>query len=216
MTTGTNRIILLLILFLTIGFSSASGATLGFGVIGTDESSSAQCVSVLLAAEEEESVAGLQFDLHFNEKVMTLEKVGVGEAANAASKDINTHALGTGKVRVLIAGLNQNVIQSGAIAHFCFSLKGDDELKSKPPVIHRAILSDPFGMAVAVKVSVEPMETPASIDLGISETFTKEMQVVSGAQDGKTQGRYKNIMIMVFVVMAFIVGALCNRKGKRT
>lgn len=103
---------------------------------------------VTLALSPGEEVGGLQFDLVFDANALGLQEVATGPAAKAASKDVFSSPLSSGRVRVLIAGLNQNTIADGVVADAFFEVAARARAGSHPIAVRSVVLSDPFGNAV--------------------------------------------------------------------
>jgi len=106
---------------------------------------------VTLALGPGEKVGGLQFDLVFDANALELQEVATGPAAKAASKDVFSSPLSSGRVRVLIAGLNQNTIADGVVADAFFEVASRARAGSLPVAVKSVVLSDPFGNAVPAK-----------------------------------------------------------------
>ncbi len=109
-------------------------------------------VPVNLACEAEESVCGAQFDLLFDEGFLALKELTTGEAAQDAGKAVHVGRLASGRVRVIIAGLNQRPMASGRIALARFDVSSAT-VASGRLVLNEVILSDPFGHKIAVQTT---------------------------------------------------------------
>lgn len=79
-------------------------------------------VPVLLDRSGSEAVSGLQFDVRFPADKLKYVGTEPGEAALSADKQLSAEAMQAGHVRVLIAGLNLNIIGSGVVARLRFTL----------------------------------------------------------------------------------------------
>jgi len=95
-----------------------------------------------------EKVGGLQFDLVFDAKALELQEVVTGPVGTAASKDVFSSPLSSGRVRVLIAGLNQHTIADGVVADAFFEVAPRARAGSHPIAVKSVVLSDPLGNAV--------------------------------------------------------------------
>jgi hypothetical protein len=73
-----------------------------------------------------EALTGIQFDIEYDAAVFDVSLEN-GPAAEQAGKSIQSVALGAGKQRVLIVGLNQNSLSDGVVAVLRVSLKGKAE-----------------------------------------------------------------------------------------
>lgn len=132
-----------------IAFGGASfAATTTVGAQDAAPGESRVRLPVTLALGSGEQVGGLQFDLVFDANALELQEVATGAAAKAASKDVFSSPLSSGRVRVLIAGLNQNTIADGVVADAFFGVASRARAGSLPIAVKSVVLSDPFGNAV--------------------------------------------------------------------
>ncbi len=147
---------LLLEVALTVlcGSSGAAELSLRLNELGPDEGFAE--VHVHLSPGNREEIAGLQFDLHFDEALLTFESVKAGPAAESASKVVNYSLRRPGAVRVIIAGLNRNIIPSGGTAVFHFRVASPGVVANNSISIKRPILSDLYGSSVPVDVVPAP------------------------------------------------------------
>ncbi|MEK7793865.1 MAG: cohesin domain-containing protein, partial [Candidatus Hydrogenedentota bacterium] len=121
---------------------AASGATLRFGDVTTDAQGYLH-VPVTIAAEDYEQVAGLQFDLNFDETNFAFMDVVLGPSAENAGKDAVFTDAFTGTTRVLVVGMNQNTMQDGGVAELVFDPLDASALDSLE--LTGGLVSDPFG-----------------------------------------------------------------------
>ena len=70
---------------------------------------------------EKASIAALQFDLLFDSNVMSISAT-VGSAAAAAGKTAASNLLAPGVLRVIVFGINQNVIGNGSVVDLAITL----------------------------------------------------------------------------------------------
>jgi hypothetical protein len=133
---------------LLIAGPSAQAATLSAGRIEAAPGQRELALPFLLHSEQDQTVAGIQFDLVFDEDWLTLTDVEPGPAATAAGKDVAFSRLGPGVVRVIITGFNQQVIEDGAVAWASFDVAqgaADGPYTVEPTNV---IMSNPFGVSV--------------------------------------------------------------------
>lgn len=74
---------------------------------------------------------GVQFDLEFDPAALEI-KVEGGPASQKAAKSLNSAAIQTGRLRVLIIGINRNTISDGVLALVHVSYKGSEKGKTFP------------------------------------------------------------------------------------
>jgi len=162
-------------LVLALGLLSLAGSTPGLCV---DLSIPAQVAgpgaSVLLPisfASHGDSVSGLQFDLLFNDSVLSLSAV-VGDAARSSEKTLYFASLGSGRTRVLITELNQNTISDGSIANLFVNVRPGVAPGSYSIHFGSAVASDPSGYPVAVTtadgaIAVQQIDGAAVVPEGV-------------------------------------------------
>ena len=135
---------------------AASGATLRFGDVTTDAQGYLH-VPVTIAAEDYEQVAGLQFDLNFDETNFAFMDVVLGPSAENAGKDAVFTDAFTGTTRVLVVGMNQNTMQDGVVAELVFNPLDASALDSLE--LTGGLVSDPFGNSIRADFEKEITET---------------------------------------------------------
>lgn len=158
-----------------------------------------------------ESVAALQFDLHFETSQLRFDAVEPGQSALDAAKSSHANALRPGVTRVIIAGLNRNALADGVVAWVRFTSTPG----AQPPFSVRlsdVVLSDPFGSAVDAHatpdtLSVNPATSAASASESGSDTV--------GASAGEVLVRYRALLLAtLFIVGAAFVARRPPRKGR--
>jgi len=126
--------------------SLAATVTVATGTYIPGQTEVALPVSLDSAAGEE--VCAAQFDLLFNSSVLTMQGVTAGSAATAAGKQLSSSTISPGRIRVIVAGLNQNVIGDGVIATVRFAVVSGTPGGIQPVTLSGVLLSDPDGVAV--------------------------------------------------------------------
>jgi len=105
-------------------------------------------VNVSLSLGSNESVSALQFDVLYEIKACDVTGITAGNAVISAQKQLQYNKIAPGNIRVIIAGLNQNIIPSGSVAELslqaCASAPAGDVLLS----LSNVILSSPTGTSV--------------------------------------------------------------------
>jgi len=105
-------------------------------------------VPVSLMAGSGESVAAIQCDVRFDESALQIEGASVGPASLSADKEVAWAALGSGAARLLISGVNMNVIPDGTVANLMFSVTAAAEGGDEPVMLDNAVFSDPYGFSI--------------------------------------------------------------------
>ncbi len=109
-------------------------------------------VAIQIETAPNERVSSLQFDIVFEPHVLVLKKVVEGRAVQQADKRIHVRNLEQGRTRILVAGFNLNAIQDGNIAVATFGVVEPARARPTPVLIEAAILADPSGKSVPVRV----------------------------------------------------------------
>lgn len=102
-------------------------------------------VPVSFASATGEYVSGVQFDLLFDAGVFILGTVEGGEAASEADKDIVFSEVAPGTVRVMVAGMNQNIIPDGVLARARLDVSPDTARGVYPVGVANLSCCDQFG-----------------------------------------------------------------------
>lgn len=127
------------------------GATLGLEESGVVMAELDVRVPVALGVDANDSVAGFQFDIHFDPALLQFLAAEVGASATAAEKSAHANLMRPGRLRVVVAGFNRNSIAGGEPVWLHFRqvapVAGAAALR-----LSDVILSDPFGTPVPVRV----------------------------------------------------------------
>lgn len=108
---------------------------------------------VLLTADVREQVAALQFDVAFEPESLSIPSEGnasPGTAAQAAEKSIHAASTRAGALRVIVAGLNQNIIESGTVAELRFERHQPSQNSADRISLTNVLMSDPTGLEVPI------------------------------------------------------------------
>ncbi|MCX8065228.1 MAG: cohesin domain-containing protein [Candidatus Hydrogenedentes bacterium] len=73
-------------------------------------------LQVVLSATSTEKVSAMQFDIEYSSKLVEITEILPGEATLTAQKQLSYNRVSPDKMRVIIAGFNQNIIPNGVIA----------------------------------------------------------------------------------------------------
>lgn len=105
---------------------------------------------IVLNSDPGEAVAAFQADLSCGTADPARCVLIAGTAIAAAQKNASFSPIGSDTLRVLVAGLNQNVIASGPVLEL--RLRGTGSLALEGAALTDAILADPYGHAVPVQL----------------------------------------------------------------
>ncbi len=135
---------------------------------------------VLLSLEPEDQAASVQWDLVFDSSVLNLYAIRVGPAATDAGKTVSYSTVYPGTVRVLVAGINTDLIQEGVLATLVFTVSsiapsGDQEVS-----FENVIFAHPYGLDIAseaipgaltVDAEALPVGWPTCLGLSVAFAF---------------------------------------------
>lgn len=105
-----------------------------------------------------DAVASMQFQLRYDTRQFTLSGIAAGPAASQAGKDV-VFAEHSGAATVIIAGLNQQVLEGGLVATAYLTPRGDSQVPGDIGVAS-PIFSDPLGKAITVDASPPEDDAP--------------------------------------------------------
>ncbi len=125
------------------------GATLTGGQTATQPGVTGIVVPVALSAADGEEPSALGFDLTFDETWLTPVNMTAGPSAIAANKSVGWYSLSPSAVRVLVSGLNQNVIPDGDVVLASFDVASGVTAISLTVAVVNTSVSDPFGVVIA-------------------------------------------------------------------
>lgn len=108
----------LFLVFITVNcFATCNlSVTNGSGVIGITKEIPIEVNMV----PNGEKVCAIQFDVVFDPQNLEISNITVGSAANDASKQVEFALVAQDKVRLLIYGINQNLMSTGTVANLVF------------------------------------------------------------------------------------------------
>ncbi len=94
-----------------------------------------------------DAVSGIQFDVLYDSSIVNIVATA-GDAARAAGKSIYYYDLSPNQRRFLLAGMNQNPIQGGALINLFLNLSPSAPAGSYPLAISNLVGTDASGSAV--------------------------------------------------------------------
>jgi len=128
--------------------SPCGAATLSLGQQSGMPGDTDVSVPVSLCSAPGEEVAGAQFDIVFDDTILSLPDVVAGPAASDAVKYVYSSEFEPGMVRVIVMGLNQTTIADGVIAYALFTVADEASVGAQYLSLTQVLLSDPYGLAV--------------------------------------------------------------------
>ena len=140
--------------------SNLQAATLTIGSASSSPGTKNIAIPINLISASREKVCGFNFDLNYDATRISFKEVTLGSVAMDAGKSLSHSQPNPNTLRVVVVGINQNVIGDGEVLMFTFNVlsnapKGETEL-----TITKPSLSDPKGKGL-----------PANIDGGALEVL---------------------------------------------
>ena len=132
--------------------SNLKAATLSVGSTSGSSGDKNISIPIGLTSTSGEKVCGLNFDLNFDTSRLSFKEVTLGSVATDAGKSLSFNQPSSNTIRVVVIGLNQNVIGDGKVLNFTFDILdkapgGKAKLNIMDPSI-----SDPKGKQLSVTV----------------------------------------------------------------
>jgi hypothetical protein len=136
----------------------ASGALLTAGQATGNPGTMGVVVPITLETAVGEGVAALNFDLQYDQTKLSVADVTLGAAAQAADKIVASSLPATGTVRVIVYGVNQNVIGDGVVANVVFDVSASATAGSVPLDFTDAVAASPEATAVELQTAAGSIE----------------------------------------------------------
>jgi hypothetical protein len=105
-------------------------------------------IPIELSAENEEEIAAVQFELSYDDSLIAIDRIDIGESAQTADKTLNSANVSSGVDRIVIQGINNNILANGIVANIRIDLVSgvpDDVLMLS---LDQLVASDAQGDAV--------------------------------------------------------------------
>ena len=110
-------------------------------------------VPVSLNSQDGAQVAGLNFDLSFDDSRLNVSNVTSGSAASGAGKIMSWSQPSSSTLRVIIFGLNQDAIPNGTVANVIFNVLVSAVSGASPLTLSNAAATDPGGSGIQVTLN---------------------------------------------------------------
>lgn len=153
-------------------------------------------IPVTLGIDPGEQVAGAQWDLVFDSDVITVKSIETGSVAAAAGKSVSFSTIEAGRIRVLVTGLNMNVMSSGVMAIVTISVPAGSPGGDQPLDMEDAVLADPYGVAVPCvagsgTLTVDDAALSAGLDTGLRQCLACCILLTLGMLYLRRQGKMR-------------------------
>jgi hypothetical protein len=73
-------------------------------------------IPIELSAEMGEEITAIQFDLSYDDSLIAIDRIDIGESAQTADKTLNSAIVSSGVDRIVIQGINNNILADGIVA----------------------------------------------------------------------------------------------------
>jgi len=130
--------------------SNLEAATLGVGSTSVSPGDKNISIPVDLTSTSGETVCGFNFDLNFDTSRLSFKEVTLGSVATDAGKSISFNQPSSNTIRVVVIGLNQNVIGDGKVLNFTFDIINKAASGKAKLTISKPSMSDPKGKQLSV------------------------------------------------------------------
>lgn len=137
------------------------GASLSAGSASGIPGDSDIVIPVRLDPDEGIEITGLNFDLTFDTNRLSIQNVTIGSAASSAAKTLSWLSPSSGRIRVIIFGLNQTAIPNGVMAKVTFSVNTGADPGSSSLSLSNATATDQNGVSVPLSLSPGTFTIPA-------------------------------------------------------
>ena len=133
--------------------SNLQAATLTIGSVSSSPGTKNISIPMNLSSASGERVCGFNFDLNYDASKLSFKDVTLGSAATEVGKSLSYSQPSSNTVRIVVIGLNQNVIGNGEVLTFTFNVLNNAPVGKAELTITKASISDPNGKSLAVKTS---------------------------------------------------------------
>lgn len=192
---AVGRRAVMLVFVALAGSGACLAATITMGTTTCKSGATGVEVPVALDSAHGEEVASLQLDIIFDGDALSVADVTVGPVAAAADKNISLNTLEPGKVRVLVLGLNGNVIEDGVIANLLLDVSaGAEGLQTVS--WGNVVLSNPYGVAVAAQ------GVPGSVRINAGSAEGEGEGGTTGGCSGGTRGLRADTILPLLLAVA--------------
>ena len=130
--------------------SYLEAATLSVGSHSGSPGEKSISIPINLTSVTGEEVSAFNFDLKFDASRLSFREVTLGSVAEDAGKSLSHSQPKSNIVRVVVIGLNQNVIDDGTVLTFTFDILDNASRGKVKLIINNQSISDPRGKKLSV------------------------------------------------------------------
>ncbi len=141
-------------------------------------------IPIRVAPASAEQMASLQFNVSFNAANTSVVSIEAGAIASAALKDVIFSTISPGNIKVVVAGLNQDILQEGIVA----TMYMQSATTETTPAIEVSSLvgADPIGNSVDISLDNQYSTTSNTNDSQESEA--EEADYATDAETASDEG----------------------------
>lgn len=114
------------------------------------------------------SVSALQFDLEYDNAAYDIALV-VADSARVSGKNLYSADVAPNRKRILVAGLNQNVLPDGVLFRIFVNVRPDASTGAASLTVVQPVASDPAGRAVSLSATLGVITVQAGQGSALSE-----------------------------------------------
>ena len=130
--------------------SHLEAATLRVGSNSGSPGDKVISIPINLASAPGEEVSAFNFDIKFDISRLSFKEVTLGSVSEDADKSLSYSKPSSNIIRVVVIGLNQNVIDDGTVLTFTFDILDNASGGKAKLTINNQSISDPHGKLLPV------------------------------------------------------------------
>lgn len=174
-----------IVLAMSLTCQVAGAASIQAGIGTCEPGMTGLAVPVTLTADAGEQIASVQFDMTFDADVFEVTDVSAGAAAVAADKQLSYSEWSPGRIRVVILGLNENTIASGAVADAQLNVSDSASGGAYEVGISDVLLADPDGTSVPAQENGGQIVVVGPVLEGTPDGLNSPFSVFFGVRGGR-------------------------------
>jgi len=180
----------------------ALAAKLDLSALRWDEKETGTAVLAIHPAGNE-NVAAIQADILYPPESLTFLKAETGDLALAAGKSVNTNLVKPGRLRVLVAGINQNCLAEGDVALVRFKQNNGGTAPPAQLTLEGILVADPYGKALKATGELQTNASPEPVE----DAGEEEASGCAGAPRDGTGVLGLGFIPLVVCAVVLVVGA---------
>jgi hypothetical protein len=196
---------------LLLAFGNAQGAVLEVGTADFGDAGEVT-VPIRLVPGPGEEVASLQFDLQYETNLLIFQAASTGQTAKAAEKMVHHKETSPGKLRIILAGLNQNALEAGVVVE-CRFQRAESAPIYLSPSLKNAVLSDPFGSKVPAVLTPDAASTTGAPVRPVQPFLSRSDTPVGPPPAAWSKLSGRSVAVFLAVTCLVLLRIIVKRKG---